>query len=177
MAKVTSIHEFIQGFNGGTRLNRFSVTSSCEKVSRPFHMRSAQIPGAFMSSIGLNWFGRTIQLPGERVYQPWVVTILDDTDTQEVYSEFESWQHAIGNKDEGTFVNLANAFARSVTTPKGCDFTVSQYRADSDGIDKQFRIFSAWPISIGPMELDQAKDNMLCQFSVTFAYTHFDYTG
>jgi hypothetical protein len=176
MAKVTSITEFIDNFNGGTRLNRFTaISENCTRLNRPFHMRSAQIPGAQISSIGLNWFGRTIELPGERVFEPWTFTILDDSLDEEVYSDFEAWQHAIGNKDQNTFVNLANSF-RSLSGGKGCDFVVKQYRADGDAVEKQFKIFNAWPIQIGPIELDQAKDNQLCQFTVTFAYSHFDYT-
>jgi len=165
--KVTSIDQFISGFNGGTRLNRFEVTSSCLDYNRPYHIRAAQIPGAYISAIGLNYFGRTIELPGERVYQPWQVTILDDTGSQKVYDNFKKWQHNIGNRDLKTYVNIDEAFT--------CNFTVKQYKTDSDTVEKSFTLFNVWPIQVGPIELDMSKDNQLCQFTVTFAYSHFDY--
>jgi len=176
--KVGNINDFIKNFNGGTRLNRFLLRAAGPgklRVDAQYHCRATSIPGAYISAIGLNWFGRTIELPGERVYAPWSVTILDDFGTGEFYSEFEAWQHAIGNKDQYTFVNSPNAFASSITSAKGCDFIVEQYRADSDVTEKSFKIFNAWPISVGPIELDQSVDNKLVQFNVTFGYTHFDY--
>lgn len=176
--KTTNITEFINGFNGGTRLNRFEITSpNCSRINRKYHVRAGQIPGAVISTIGLNYFGRTIELPGERVYQPWVISILDDSGVMEVMSDFEAWQHAIGSKNEETFVDLNNSFASGIApgTGKGCDFVVTQFRADSEQIEKQFKLFNAWPISIGSIELDQSKDNQLCQFSVTLGYSHFDY--
>jgi len=173
--KATSIHGFINGFHGGTRLNRFMVTSSCLGINRPYHVRSAQIPGAVISSIGLNWFGRTIELPGERVYQPWTITILDDYGTgYEVHSKFESWSHSIANKNTHTLVGLQNAFqAGAAPNGLGCQFLVEQFRTDSDRVEKDFILYNAWPVQIGPIELDQSKDNQLVQFSVTLAYSHF----
>lgn len=167
---ANTINKFINGFNGGTRLNRFTVSDTKSLYTTPYHIRSAEIPGAYISSMGLNYFGRTIELPGERTYQPWRITVLDDTGDQELYSFYEEWQHSIGNKDINTFVNINNAFSNT-------HFTVSQYKTDSDDIEKQFKLFNVWPISIGPLELDMSKDNQLCQFTVTLHYTHFDYTG
>lgn len=173
---TTSITDFINGFNGGTRPNRFQVYSSNARVSRPFHVRSAQIPGSAISAIPLNWFGRTIELPGERVYQPWVITVLDDTLDQELYSELEAWQHAIGNKDVNTFVNLTNAFSTITTTAnKGCNFEVWQYRSDNDTVDRKFRLYNVWPVQLGAMEYDHSVDGVLHQYTVTFMYSHFDY--
>ena len=173
----SSIHEFINGFHGGTRLNRFMVTSTCVDLSSPFHIRSAQIPGAAISAIGVNWFGRTIQLPGERVYTPWAITVLDDSGADyELHSYFERWQHSIGNKDENTLVELKHEFhPRSLANGAGCNFTIKQYRADSDFVEKTFTISNAWPVQVGPIELDMSKDNTLTQFTVTLAYTHFAY--
>jgi hypothetical protein len=172
---TNSIENFINGFHGGTRLNRFIVQSSCPAVNRPFHIRAAQIPGAVISSIGLNWFGRTIELPGERVYQPWVITVLDDAgDGYELHSQFETWQHSIGNKNEFTHVQLANAFQKpSSINGLGCQFDIRQYRTDSDEEEKDFILYNVWPLQIGAVELDQSKDNQLVQFSVTLAYSHF----
>ena len=172
-----NIHDFITGFHGGTRLNRFKVQTTCTSLNEPFHITAAQIPGSVVSSIGVNWFGRTIQIPGERAYQPWTITVLDDSGADyELHSYFESWQHAIGNKDVNTLVNLNNAFtAISTVNGNGCRFYIDQYRADSDIIDKRYILWNPWPVQIGPVELDMSKDNQLTTFNVTLMYSHMSY--
>ena len=176
-----NIHQFITGFRGGTRLNRFKVQTTCPSINEPFHITAAQIPGAVISSIGVNWFGRTVQIPGERVYQPWVITVLDDYGADyELHSYFEAWQHSIGNKDDNTLVDLTDAFTKTSiglnsVSRGGCNFFIDQYRADSDSIEKRFTLWNVWPVQIGPIELDMSKDNQLCSFNVTLMYTHFVY--
>jgi hypothetical protein len=169
-----NISEFLNGFNGGLRVNRFEVTSSCTRLSKPFHIRSATIPGGQMTTIGLNWFGRTIEIPGERVYAPWPITVLDDSGTQEVHSDFEAWQHYIANKDMNTFVNV-NGARTAGTSPKGCDFAIRQYLTHQDTGEKTFTLYNVWPVQVGPIELDMSKDNVLSQFNVILMYTHFSY--
>lgn len=169
-----NISEFLNGFNGGLRVNRFEVTSSCARVSQPYHIRSATIPGGQMSTIGLNWFGKTIEIPGERVYAPWAITVLDDNGSQEVHADFESWQHYIANKDLNTFVNVNGARSEGPAF-KGCNFTVKQYLTHDDKAEKEFILYNVWPVQVGPIELDMSKDNVLSQFNVILMYTHFAY--
>lgn len=169
-----TINEFIEGFNGGTRLNRFQVTSTCSRLSRPYHVRAAQIPGSTINTIGLNWFGRTIEVPGERSYVPWAITILDDTGTSEVYNSFVAWQHAIGSMSTDSFVKIRNS-TTGASNDRGCDFKVVQFSTHDDTIEKSFTLFNVWPIQISALELDMSKDNFLGQFNVILTYTHFSY--
>jgi hypothetical protein len=169
-----TVNDFIEGFNGGTRLNRFQVNSTCNRISKPYHVRAAQIPGSTINTIGLNWFGRTIEVPGERSYTPWAITVLDDTGTSEVYNSFVAWQHAIGNMDTNTFVKIRNS-TTGASNDNGCNFNVIQYSTHNDFIEKRFTLYNAWPVQISALELDMSKDNVLGQFNVVLAYSHFSY--
>lgn len=103
-----SITDFIAGFNGGTRPNRFKVTgtigpstssNNSGNATSPgsktvaggqaavssgfteFHVRTASLPEAVLGAIGVNWRGRTVAYPGDREYKPWQITVLDDTNS------------------------------------------------------------------------------------------------
>jgi hypothetical protein len=171
-----SITEFIGGFNGGTRVNRFSVNgnigSSNGGTATPFsrfHIRSASLPEAILGNIAVNWHGRTVNYPGDRAYKPWNITILDDTGSgAKLYQAFHTWHNAINNHTANTYGNLNDPKANFAA-----DWSVNQLDANGTGVIKTFTLSNCWPVGIGPLELDMGKDNTIGAFQVTVLFTHY----
>ena len=169
---TTSITSFLNGFGGGTRVNRFYVTSSgCGTLAAAdtqFHIRAATIPGASITPLGVNWFGRTVNIPGERVYEPWTITVLDDKDDKNLYTKFKAWHKTIA--DYGTDIKFGD-----MALIKACSWTIKHLQNASETPHKTFTLSQAWPVSIGPLVLDMSQDNVLASFDVRILYTHFTY--
>ena len=172
-----TISKFLTNFYGGTRLNRFQVTSSNCKYDETnklidddtkFHIRAAAIPGSNITPLGINWFGRTIPLPGERVYDPWKITIIDDRGTRDLYSKFKAWQKKVVDWSDNIAVNTSDI--------KDCKWTITHYSNNNTVSYKEFNLYQCWPVNVGPLVLDMSQDNVLSTFEVTMHYTHFDFT-
>ena len=70
---------------GGARNNLFQVTID-NPVSRgaflktSFMVKGAQIPAATLGTATVNYFGREVKLAGNRTFEDWSVTIINDED-------------------------------------------------------------------------------------------------
>ena len=71
--------------NGGARPNLFEVEvgnpidGSADQVFK-FHCRAAQLPASTIPAIDVPYFGRQVRVAGNRTFEPWTVTILNDED-------------------------------------------------------------------------------------------------
>lgn len=187
MAGNHSINDFIQNFKGGTRLNRFTVegnvgpgTSTTNRLT-PFHVRSASIPEATIGPVSVNYRGRTVTYSGDRVYQPWQITVLDDhaggqSDPQNLFKMFHDWHDQI-NSHTGNITTFETGI--DLSSLWSDVWTVKQYRLNCDSAlyGRAFKLFNVWPIGIGPLVLDMSQDNVLASFAVTLVYSHYTYEG
>jgi len=173
---VSSITQFLAGFGGGTRVNRFQVTTAgcgaagnfLTNTDTQFHIRAATIPGSNIVPIGINYFGRTINIPGERVYEPWSITVLDDRGDKQLYNKFKAWHKRVTSY--GTDISI------DTTGIADCTWTITHLKNADETAHKTFTLSQAWPATIGPLILDMSQDNVLASFEVKILYTHFNYT-
>ena len=91
---------------GGARANLYQVTCNSPAIlpSLPglggnnpemsFLCRAAQLPASIMGVAPAFFRGRTINLSGDRVFEPWVITVYNDVDFN-IRSSMESWMEAM----------------------------------------------------------------------------------
>lgn len=166
-----SLSSFIDGFNGGIRTNRFVV--SCPKIGgdKPFHIRAASLPDVDTTTIQLPYRGRVFKMPGQRVYSPWTITVLDDVknadDKTNLWTKFFDWASQImkHKKNESTqntdFSTLMDEF-----TITQLDFNHSTTPV------KEVVLNRAWPSDVGEIQLSADQAETLCTFNVTMEYQY-----
>lgn len=183
MANSHSISDFITGFGGGTRQNRFKITGAIASASSPnttstfetniFYVRTASLPNSTLGGIPINYRGRTVVYPGERVYSPWQITVLDDKPSSKIklYEAFHAWSNGIND-------HINNTTSQSGLDPKNhfaADWTVEQL--DTNGAatltGRKFTLHNCWPQTVGDIALDMGADNTLASFAVTIFYSHY----
>ena len=167
-----SVSQFINGFNGGTRLNRFEVTGSIGGKGNfnPFHVRSATLPEAIMGEAVINYRGRSVSYPGDRTYKPWNIVILDDN-TNSLHKAFHDWSNKINNHQANTSGNAANPKADLVS-----GWQVKQYDSNGGVELKTFTLNNCWPMVVGPLQLDMGQDNTFATFAVSIIFTDYSFT-
>ena len=129
-----------------------------------FMARSANLPGSTVNSVPVNYFGRELKFAGNRTFQEWTVTIVNDEDFV-IRKAFEKWMSGI-NSHAG---NLRQPGFRQGDGGYQQDGRVLQYAKDG-GILKVYNFVGMFPIDISPIELDWASNDTIEEFAVTFAY-------
>ena len=170
-----NIQEFTKnGLNlGGARPTLFDVTLTFpENIAGldlngikkfRFTCKATAAPASSIASIDVGYFGRTIKVAGDRTFQDWNVTVINDEDFS-VRDTFEAWHNAI------------NTIVSNVKTVEGNAYTgtgiITQYGKNSTVI-KEYEIRECFPVNISDMTLSWDAQNQIQEFGVTFAYNYF----
>lgn len=154
---------------GGARANRFEVVvdfpafaGSSEDIRKTaFLCNSAQLPGSTLGVVEQPWRGRVLKLAGDRIFDEWEVTFVNDTDFA-LRDAFERWHNAINAYNDNTGLNSPDEYLSSV----------SVYQLDNqDNRVKEYTLLLAWPYVVAPIEVGQDQNNQVELFSVTFVYS------
>lgn len=170
---MASIAEFkAQMIGGGARPNQFRVeivfpqyvTLGVVAGQRAqFLCKAAQLPASTIETLPVLYRGRPVNFAGERTFQPWTVTIYNDT-TFGIRNALEQWQSGIQNYN--------TTLGRTNPTDYQVDLNVHQLDRNGATI-KSYKFVDAFPTSISAIGLDFETQNAIEQFDVEFTYNFF----
>lgn len=158
---------------GGARANQFRVTlnfpgfvsgASSAANKAQFLCTAASLPGQVIGVAPVMYRGREVKLSGERRFDNWSVTVLNDTDF-DIHNAFESWMQQINNKQENS----------GITNPLLYTTNMNVEQLDRNGITlKKYTFQDAWPVSISPIQLNFGQNDSVEEFQIEFAYGWFE---
>lgn len=157
---------------GGARANQFRVTlnfpsfvngtSAANKAQ--FLCEAASLPGQTIGVAPLMYRGREVKLAGERRFDNWQITCINDTDF-DIHNAFETWMQQINNKQENS----------GLTNPLLYTVNMNVEQLDRNGITlKKYTFQDAWPVAISPIQLNFGDNDNIERFQVELAYGWFE---
>jgi len=163
---------------GGARPNQFLVELSFPTyVGAVDNSYSVLVTGAALPASNVNpaiiqYRGREVKLAGERIFDPFTITVVNDTEFS-LRAPFEEWMNGMNKRDINT-----------TTDPTGAVLTPSDYQKQVivkhlDRNDKvlpggTYLLQNAFPINMSEIALQYAQNDILEEFTVTFQYSHYD---
>lgn len=158
--------------NGGARPNQFAVQLSFPSyvaggalaVARaPFLVSVAELPGQTVNPAIVQYRGREVKFVGDRVYAPWTITVLNDSEMT-IRTAIEQWMN--GMED------YAAKFGRLQPSEYQRDADVFQLDRNGNTL-KSYKLVNAFPVDLSPVGLDFGANDQISTFTVTFQYQHF----
>ena len=158
---------------GGARANQFRVSITAPPgiaigldVRRAsFLVTASNLPQSQLGEIAVPFRGRNIYVTGDRpAPEPWTVTFFNDTDFM-VRTAMERWHNGINNFADNTGVTNAADYQT--------DLFVEQLDRD-DTILKTYIFRSAFPVSVGQIDLTNEETTTIETFEVQWRYQHFE---
>lgn len=168
----TKLTDFVGGFYGGLRTNRYVVNASVDGYlgnDIPFHVRATSMPSVTTTPLSIPHRGRVYKMPGQRTYSSWSMTILDDTGTdnnQKLWKIFNTWANDIMTHVTNVSYNDAGDF--DFTGIMGT-FTIRQLNMNGNTV-KYVTIDGAWPSKVGQIRMSQDDQESLASFDVILEY-------
>jgi len=154
---------------GGARPNLFEVMITwpsgittggvSNSTNDSFFIKMASLPGSTVANIPVPFRGRTLQLAGDRTFDPWSITVINDTGMK-LRTQFEKWMN-------GMNTHVANTSNALNPTSYKSDLHVTQLLKNGQP-GRVYNIFGAFPTAIGAIELDYGAENSIEEFSVEF---------
>ena len=137
---------------GGARANLFEVVLTFPDAAQPdqdvldkarFLVKGANMPASNVSPIEVPFRGRTLKIAGDRSFESWTVTVINDTDFA-IRSAFERWMNTINRVSDNT----------GLTNPADYQADAYVYQLDRDGSTlRSYRFYDTFPTQVGPIEL------------------------
>jgi hypothetical protein len=155
---------------GGARPNLFKatlgfpsyVTGDVELAA--FMVKAASLPASVIAPIMVPFRGRQLQVAGDRTFEPWTITVINDTGF-DIRNSFEVWMNGINQHNANT----------GLTNPSDymADMIVSQL--DKDGTElKTYNIRSTFPTNIGAIEVSYDTENAIEEFTVELQVQYWE---
>jgi hypothetical protein len=158
--------------NGGVRPNQFAVqlsyptyvTGQSIAVARsPFLVSVAELPGQTVNPAIIQYRGREVKFVGDRVFAPWTITVLNDSEMS-IRNAVEQWM--------GGMEDNVSKFGRLQPAQYQRDLDI--FQLDRNGnILKSYKLMGAFPVDLSPVGLDFGANDQISTFTCTFQYQTF----
>ena len=181
-----SIVDFKQKLTGGgARSNLFeveieypteiNVTTGAEgpKEFGKFMIKAAEIPASNLGNIPVPFRGRVLPIAGDRTFDPWTVTIINDTNFR-IREAMEVWSNSIN--DLQTSQGLINPV--DYQTSAKVKQLSRKGGVDPGKIDvlREYRFEGIYPNVVSSIPLDYGATDQIEEFQVTFNYLFYSVT-
>jgi hypothetical protein len=170
MANIDTFKSKLTG--GGARANLFRVVCSFpafaggadESEKASFLVKAAQLPGSIIAPVTVPFRGRQLQLAGDKTFEPWTITVLNDSDMA-IRNAFERWSNGIAE----------NNSARGLTNPIDymADMVVEQLDRNEEVL-KTYTFRSTFPTNVSPIDLSADSENTIEEFTVELQVQYWE---
>jgi hypothetical protein len=172
-----SILDFKNGFNGGTRANRFQVSGFWPiGLNKPsdtdlrVKIFASSFPRSEVGTISIPYRGRAYYLPGDRQYPNLAVDVFDDSDDRNIWKAFNRWKELLDGHQTHRVSNNDFAYANLQTT-----WNIKQL--DLNGNDlRKMTLYKCWPSEIGALSMDMGSTEPSV-FRVTLTFDYLNITN
>ena len=171
LRKITDFKSKLTG--GGARPNLFEVelawpdtigiANDVKEKSR-FLVKSAALPASNITPIDINFRGRILKIAGDRTFDTWTVTIINDTDFA-IRSAFEKWMNLINKLDNAT----------GAQNPADYQEDAYVHQLDRDGSTlRTYKFLDLFPTNISQVDLSYETIDTIEEFTVELQVLYWE---
>lgn len=155
---------------GGARPNQFRVILNwpgyvTSVPDREFSLlvTGAALPASTVNPTLVQYRGREVKLAGERIFDPWTVTIINDTEMS-LRKPFEQWMNGMNDLELNT----------GVLAPTDYQVDLQVEHLDrNDEVLMTYTLYNAFPINMSEIALQYGQNDVIEEFTVTFNFSHY----
>ena len=138
-----------------------------------FLVKAANIPASNINVIDVPFRGRNLKIAGDRTFDVWTITIINDTDFK-IRNAFERWMNAINKHDNATgevtpadyqtdmYVNQIGRAPKGTPGSLGGSLDV----AEKLPILRRYRFHGTFPTNVSAIELSYDQTDSIEEFTV-----------
>ena len=191
MAETRTLSQFKSKLiGGGTRPNLFEVSiptfpsaiseawsagDDSENGIFKFLCKATALPASNLGSIEIPFRGRTLKVAGDRTFDDWTVTIINDEDFK-LRTAFERWSNVMSRLDDATGVTNPSSYMTDGYVQqlgRGATAATGTASEGESSILRSYKFFDVFPITVGEIALSYDTTDTLEEFDVTFRYQYF----
>tara|TARA_R100000951_G_scaffold21399_1_gene17812 strand:- start:3258 stop:3896 length:639 start_codon:yes stop_codon:yes gene_type:complete len=152
--------------NGGKR----------ENGTFKFLAKAAQLPASTIAEVPVPFRGRILKVAGDRTFDTWTVTIINDEDFQ-LRTAFEQWMNVMSKLNDATGVTnpssyMTDAYVTQLGRGRVAESTRNR-RGGRSSMLRNYKFFDVFPTEVSAIELSYDNTDQIEEFTVTFQVQYF----
>lgn len=190
MSQLRTISQFKSKLvGGGARPNLFEVSipsfptaissswgtgAGQESEIFSFLCKSAALPASNVTPIDIPFRGRTLKVAGDRAFDPWTVTIINDEDFK-LRTAFEKWMNHINKLENSTGATDPNSYmvdAYVYQLGRGAQKNSTSNYGDANGAAltplRTYKFYQIFPTSVSQIDLSYDTADDIETYTVEF---------
>ena len=122
MANLKTISQFKSRLQGGgarpnlfeVNINNFKFSEDWDNETFQFLCKAAALPASNVTPIEIPFRGRSLKVAGDRTFDPWTVTIINDENFK-LRTAFERWMNGISKLSDGSGATNPESYMGNAT--------------------------------------------------------------
>lgn len=191
MAETKSLSQFKSRLaGGGARPNLFEVSvptfpsaiidawgsgDQSENGTFKFMCKAAQLPASTIAEVTVPFRGRNLKVAGDRTFEPWTVTIINDEDFQ-LRTSFERWMNVLSKLDDATGVTNPSSYMTDAYVQqlgRGDRRFSTTNNGGQSSVLRTYKFYDIFPTEVSAIDLSYDTTNDYETFDVTFQVQYF----
>ena len=155
---------------GGARPNLFKATVNFPAYAggdvelTSFLCKAAQLPASVMNVVEVPFRGRQLKIAGDRTFETWTTTIINDTDFN-VRNAMERWMNGINAHSANT----------GLTNPVEYEADLIVEQLDKDGeTSKTYQFRGGFPTNVAAIDVNYETVDTIEEFTVEFQVQYWE---
>ena len=168
---------------GGARPNLFEVELTTlpsgitwdAEVFR-YLCKAAALPASNIAQIDVPFRGRIFKVAGDRTFDVWQVTVINDEDFK-IRSAFEEWMNQISKLDNNMGATDPSAYMTNATVyqlGRGSQKSSQDATGSSNAVLKEYEFVDIFPTAISAIDLSYDTSDAIEEFTVDFQVQSFN---
>ena len=141
-----------------------------------FLVKAANLPASNVSAINIPFRGRNLKVAGDRTFDIWTITIINDVDFG-IRTAFERWMNLINKHEDNAGLTNPTAYQRDMFVRQLGRSGVSGTTPSSDTqvpVLKQYRFYGTFPTNVGAIDLSYESSDQIEEFTVDLQVQWYD---
>ena len=186
MATNKTLTEFKTALSGGgARPNLFEVaitiptaaqTAIGSQIDSKFTLlcKAANLPASNIANIDVPFRGRIFKVAGDRTYDTWSITVINDTDFV-IRTFMENWMQHIGQYKDASGVTNPNQYMANATVSQLTRNASNMTATAGGGITsiKEYQFEDIFPTNISAIDLSFDSSDAIEEFTVEFQVNYW----
>ena len=119
-------------------------------------VKAAALPASSIAPIEIPFRGRILKIAGDRTFETWTITVINDTDFS-IRSSFEKWMNVINKMENATGLQHPERYQKDAVV----------HQLDRDGsVLRSYKMKDIWPTNVSTIDLNYETVDTVEDFTV-----------
>ena len=140
-----------------------------------FMVKAAELPASNIGDIPVNFRGRILHVAGDRTFDPWTITIINDTDFS-IREGFESWMQKIAQYADASGQTAPQSYMTDIQVDQLSRNASSMGGVEGAGLNvvKSYIFYDVFPTNISAVDLSYDTGDTIEEFTVELQVQYWE---